>query len=98
MTYPIVEIPGGDVELADVKFTGEDKDLDAESTGVEVDTPMTQLQTLTARPMTQFSKSKATRSRYMASDKKVRLKAWCLLRKISRSIEYSSQCQEHNNA
>ena len=38
MTYPIVEIPGVDVELGNVKFTGVDNDLDAKSTGVEVDT------------------------------------------------------------
>ena len=37
VTYPIVEIPGVDVEL-DVEFTGVGKDLDADSTGVEVDT------------------------------------------------------------
>jgi len=37
VTYPIVEIPGVDVEL-DVEVTGENKYLDAESTGVEVDT------------------------------------------------------------
>jgi hypothetical protein len=60
--------------------------------------PMTQLQTHTARPMTQSPKSKATRLRYMASDNKVRLKAWCLLRKTLRSIGYSPQRQEHNNA
>ncbi len=37
VTYPIVEIPGVDVEL-DVENTGVNKDLDAESTGVKVDT------------------------------------------------------------
>ncbi len=37
MTYPIVEIPGVDVEL-DNEVTEVNKDLDAESTGVEVDT------------------------------------------------------------
>ena len=35
--YPIVKIPGVDVKLGDAKFTGVDKDFDAESTGVEVD-------------------------------------------------------------
>ena len=38
VTYPIVEIPGVDFELSDVTFTGVGKNLDADSTGVEVDT------------------------------------------------------------
>jgi hypothetical protein len=37
VAYPIVEIPGVDVEL-DVDVTGVDKDLDAEPTGVKLDT------------------------------------------------------------
>jgi hypothetical protein len=37
VAYPIVEIPGVDVEL-DVEVTGVDKDLDAEPTGVKLDT------------------------------------------------------------
>jgi hypothetical protein len=37
VTYPIVNIPGVDVEL-DIEVTGVDKDLDAKPTGVKVDT------------------------------------------------------------
>jgi hypothetical protein len=38
LTYPIVKILGVDVKLSDVTFTGVGKNLDAESTEVEVDT------------------------------------------------------------
>ncbi len=37
VTYPIAKIPGVDIEL-DVEVTGVNKDLDAKSPGVEVDT------------------------------------------------------------
>ena len=33
--YPIVEIPGVDIEWGDAQLTGVDKDFDAEPTGVE---------------------------------------------------------------
>ena len=36
--YPIAEIPGVDVELGDAKLKDLDKDFDAKSTWVEVDT------------------------------------------------------------
>jgi hypothetical protein len=57
VTYPIVEIPGVDVEL-DVEVTGENKYLDAKSTGVEVDTGAYSSEAYDAVPQDQGNKTK----------------------------------------
>ena len=57
VTYPIVEIPGVDIEL-DVEVTGVNKDLDAEPTGVKVDTGAYGREAYDAVPQDQGNKTK----------------------------------------
>ncbi len=58
VTYPIAKIPGVDVELSNVTFTGVGKNLDAESTGAEVDTGAYGSKAYDAVPLDQGKKIK----------------------------------------
>jgi len=57
VTYPIAKIPRVDIEL-DVEVTGESKDLDAESTGVKVETGAYGREAYDAVPQDQGNKTK----------------------------------------